>query len=82
MMKHQVLVRLGVGKLKSASFQSPKETCPIQKDTVDCEPSLVFRWSFGTVWLLLNLNSPQSCGESNNVAHSLDDPETTHKEER
>ena len=65
-------MRLGVGKLESASFQSPEETSPIQKDRVESEPSLVDRWRFGTGGLLLNLGTCQSCDESSNADHLLD----------
>ena len=70
-MQYHVLVRSGVGKLESASFQSPEETRLAQQDRVDCDPSLIFRWSFGTVGLCLHLRHFQSCGKSNNVDHSL-----------
>ena len=67
MVEHHVLVHPRVGQLERASFQSPEQTSTIQKDRVECEPSLVFRWSFGTAWLLLHLRPHQSCDESNNV---------------
>ena len=42
MMEHHALVHAGVGQLKGASFQSPEQTSPVQKDRVDCKPFLVF----------------------------------------
>ena len=76
MMEHHVLVRLGVGQLKSASFQGPKQTSSVQKDRVESEPSLVNWWRFRIDGLLLNLGTCQTSNVSNNVAHLLDDPES------
>ena len=45
----------------------------------DSELSLVFRWSFGTAWLLLNLGSHQSCDQSSNVDHLLVNQESAHE---
>ena len=76
MVNHDVLMSSGVGKLERASFQSPEETSLIHQDRVEPEPSLVFRWRFGTVELLLNLGTCQSCDVSNSIANLLDDPES------
>ena len=80
-MDHDVLMNSGVGKLESASFQSPEETRPIHQDRVDSEPSLVFRWRFGIGGLLLNLRTCQTCDVSNNAVHLLGGLEWKHKAE-
>ena len=49
-------------------------------DRVEGESSGVFRWSFGTIWLLQQLWTHQTCDGSNIVGHLLDDWETKHKE--
>ena len=69
----------GVGQLERTSFQSPEETSSVQKDRVKCEPSLVFRWSFGTALLLLNLRPHQLCDKSSNVALLLGNLGSVHE---
>ena len=81
MMEHHVLMCLGVGQLEHSSFQCPEQTTVIQENRVEHKPSLIFWWSFGKAWLLLNLQSHQPCDKSSSVAHLLDNWELGHEEE-
>ena len=81
MMDHDVLMSLGVGKLESASFQSPEETSPIHQDRVETEPAFVLWWRCGIVGLRLSLETRQTCDMSSNVGHLLDDRESEREAE-
>ena len=58
------------------SMTSCHESIRVQQDRVELDPSLVIRRRTRRIArLLLHLESCQICGKSNNVGHSLHDPE-------
>ena len=79
-MKDQVLIGSSIVQLEPSSFQNPVQPSSVQKNGVNYDTTFIVWWMFGRGELLLRWDKVQVCDRSNNVDHSLDDPELVHEE--